>query len=126
MNWKQLHALSTPQERLEAITIMLRVLHARRQRLVFAYGRLILDRRRAQAAHWISDRRGRIPRRARPLIRLTAFLFTLSTVSTATWLFLLHAPIQLAASALLAHLALLGALLIITPLHTLKKRSLQA
>lgn len=125
MNWKQLHALSTPEERLEAITIMLRVLHARRQRLVFAYGRLILDRRRAQAAHWISDRRGRFTPRARPLI-MTSFLFTLSTVSTATWLFILHAPIQLAASALLAHLTLLGALLIITPLHTLKKRSLQA
>jgi hypothetical protein len=124
MNWKQLHALSTPEERLEAITLMLRVLHARRQRLVFAYGRLILDRRRAQAAHWISDRRGRINHSR--AVMLTAFIFTLSTVSTATWLFLLHAPIQLAASALLAHLALLAALLIITPLHTLKKRSLQA
>lgn len=117
MNWKQLHALSTPQERLEAITIMLRVLHARRQRLVFAYGRLILDRRRAQAAHWISDRRGRI-NHSRTVL-LTAFIFTLSTVSAATGLFVLHAPVELVAPSLFFYLSSMLAVVSLKPRRTI-------
>jgi hypothetical protein len=113
MNWKQLHASSTHQERLEAILHMLRVLEARQRRWVLVRGRLILERRRAQAAHWLNDRRGRYAW-SRIIIPLT-FILTLLTVSIATWLFVIHAPIELAAPALFFYLTSLWAVLAFRP-----------
>jgi hypothetical protein len=113
MNWQQIHVSSTPEERIEALTLMLRVLEARHNRRVFLRGRLILERRRTQAAHWIADRRGRYPW-SRVIIPFT-FLFILLTVSTATGLFVLNAPTEYAAPVLFFYLTSLWAVLAFKP-----------
>lgn len=113
MNWNQLYNLATPEERLEAIVLMVRVLKTRRQRRVFAYGRLIVERRRAQAAHWISDRRGRFnPSRA---VIMSTFLFILLTVSTATGLFVMNAPVEVSGPVLFFYATSLLSVLVFKP-----------
>ena len=113
MKYKQLHAASTPRERLDAVLHMLRVIEARQKRRIVVKGRLILERRRARVAHWLSERRGRYAW-SRIAIPLT-FLFTLVTVSVTTWLFVLVAPVKLAIPALFFHLTSLWAVLAFKP-----------
>jgi hypothetical protein len=113
MNWKQIHASSTPEEQLEALTLMLRVLQARHNRRVFLRGRLIMERRRNQTAHWVTERRGRFAW-SRVIIPLT-FLFILITVSTATGLFVMNAPAEYAAPVSFFYLTSLWAVLAFKP-----------
>ena len=109
MNWQQIYASSNPEERLETLTRMLGVIEARHNRRIIAYGRLIMERRRTQAAHWVADRRGRFAW-SRFVIPLT-FLFILATVSAATGLFVMHSPVEFGGPVLFFYAtSLLGAL----------------
>lgn len=115
MNWKQLFASSHTKERDENLILFLKVIQARKQRLVFSRGRLVREKRgNFPGAHFLNDRRRLRPRLSRA-ITLTSFAFILTTVSVATWLFAMHAPAQLAAVALGLHITLLSLILYIKP-----------
>ena len=115
MNWNQLYTSSTSQERLETVLHVLCTIEERKQRLVLARGRLVREKRGPfPGAHFLNDRRRLRPRLPQILNKL-AFVSILLTVSTATWLFVLYAPPQLAAPTLLLHLVGLSAVLVIKP-----------
>jgi hypothetical protein len=57
MNWKQLYTSATPAERCEAADLLLQAIEYRQHKWVFSKGRLLRERRRAQIAHFINDRR---------------------------------------------------------------------
>lgn len=120
MNWNQLYTSTTPEERLEATLHMLRAIEERQQRLVFSRGRLVREKRgNFPGAHFVHDRRRLRPRLTR-MVSLFSFAFTLITVSVATWLFVLHAPSQLAAIALTMHIAMLSIILYFKPYNRLQ------
>ena len=106
MNWKQLYTSATPEEKLEALTRMLRAVEERPQRTVFTGRRWVRDRRQGYQAHFLRDRRvGRHNlKRAASLI---AFVVVLLTVSIATWTVVITAPIQYGAPVPFFHLTAL-------------------
>lgn len=113
MNWNQLYTSSTPEERLEAVMLMLSTIEERKQRLILSRGRLVREKRgNFPGAHFINDRR-RLRRSLPSTISKLSFGFILTTVSTATWLFFIHAPSDLAAPTLLFHLVSIMAILLI-------------
>ncbi len=91
MNWKQVHTSSTPEERIETITLMLQHIEARKKHQVLAGGRLIRERRRAKQpyAHFISDRR----RRMSPRTYMTLFTIAISAVTVSTFAISKHIPL---------------------------------
>lgn len=113
MNWKQIYTSSTPEERLEAVLLMLSAIEERKQRLVFSRGRLVREKRgNFPGAHFLNDRRRLRPRLSEAITK-SMYIFILLTVSVATWLFFLHAPIELAAPTLLLHLISITTILLI-------------
>lgn len=115
MNWKQLYASATPQEREAMLLSMLRTIEERHAKVILASGRLIHERRGPfPGAHFINDRRRLRPSLTR-IINLLAFSFMLITVSAAAWLFILYAPPQLALPVMLLHLFGLTGILLIKP-----------
>ncbi len=106
-NWKRLYNLADHSERLDAILLLARTIEARENKRVLVRGRLLLERRRLQAAHYIGDRRERYPiTRAASLM---TFIAVLVTVSVATWGVAITQPIHIGAPALFFHLtALMG------------------
>lgn len=115
MNWKQLYNLATPEERLTAVIHMLRAIEARQKKIIIVRGRLVREKRGPfLGAHFINDRRRLRPRLKQIIARL-AFISILLFVSITTWLFVIYAPPQLAAPALLLHLLGLTAVLSIKP-----------
>lgn len=117
MNWNQLYTSSTPEERLEAALLMLSAIEERKQRLVLSRGRLVREKRGPfPGAHFLNDRRRLRPRLSEAITK-SMYLFILLTVSVATWLFVMHAPAQLALPVMVLHLVGLMAVLIIKPYH---------
>ena len=56
MDWKQLFSSATSEER-DDLSIFFQYIDAHESKLIFAKGRLVLERRRKRAAHYINDRR---------------------------------------------------------------------
>jgi hypothetical protein len=112
MNWNQLHTSSSPEERLDAVLLILRTIEERKQRLVFARGRLVREKRgNFPGAHFLNDRR-RLRHSPQRTINRASFVFILTVMSVATWIFTMHAPGRLAAAALIIHTLLLWMILI--------------
>ncbi len=113
MNLNQLYNSSTTEERLEAITLMLRTIETRQSKLILVYGRLIRDRRGAfRGAHFINQRRRRfIPRP----IYLSGFMLMLTLTSIATWVSFFNIPPAYAAPLMLLHLLSLSVILFVKP-----------
>ena len=109
MNWKQLHASATPEERLDLLLHMLRAIEARQHRTVFTGRRWVQNRRGPfPGAHFLNDRRRHTRARAASLL---VFAAVLVTVSAATWAAALLSPLHLAGPMLFFHTtALLGIL----------------
>ncbi len=106
MNWKQLHASATPEERLELLMRMMQTVEERQQRVVFTGRRWVRNRRQGFEAHFLNDRRRHT--RARTASLLT-FGVVLVTVSVATWGIVLSAPMHIGAPVLFFHVtALMG------------------
>lgn len=99
MNWKQLHASATPEERLELLMRMMQTVEERQQRVVFTGRHWVRNRRRGYQAHFLRDRRNNAYTLKR-IASLMIFGAILLTVSTATLKLVLHAPPQLASLAL--------------------------
>lgn len=112
-NWKKQFTLANQDEQLEAIALMSRYIEARQDRRVWVRGRLILERRRLQAAHYIGDRRGRYT--LTRFVSLLTFAVVLVTVSIATWGIAVHAPISIGAPVLFFHLTSVTAVLAFKP-----------
>lgn len=103
MNWNQLYTSSTPEERIEAALLMLSTIEERKQRLILSRGRIVREKRgNFPGAHFLNDRR-RLRRSLPSVLTRLSYIFILLTVSTATWLFFMHAPAALAAPILLFH-----------------------
>lgn len=113
MNWNQLHASATEEEKLEATLLMLRVIEERQNKRIVARGRLITERRgHFPGAHFINDRRrNNIPQP----IMLASFLFTIFTISIGVWITFFYLPPAYAAPLMLLHLVTFIAILMIKP-----------
>ena len=106
MNWKQLHASATPEEKLELLMHMMQTVEERQQRVVFTGRRWVRNRRQGYEAHFLNDRRRHT--RAR-IASLLTFVVVLVTVSVATWGIVLSAPVHVGAPVLFFHVtALMG------------------
>ena len=90
MNWNQLYASSTAEERFEVLLHMLVVIEARQNKRILARGRLIHERRGPFAgAHFLNDRRTSLSIRVLRMGRGRGGVFTffiLLTVSITIWL----------------------------------------
>lgn len=108
MNWKQLYASATPEEKLELLMHMMQTVETRQQRVVFTGRHWLRNRRQGYQAHFLNDRRsGRHNiQRAASLITFGVVLFT---VSVATWGIVLSTPVHVGAPVLFFHVtALMG------------------
>jgi hypothetical protein len=113
MNWKQLFALATPEERIELLALMFHTIEARQNKLVIANRQLIRERRGAfRGAHFLNDKRRRLTPRH---VYLSTFMLILATMSIGVWISIFHLPPAYAAPLMFAHLAALGAILTIKP-----------
>lgn len=85
MNWKQLHASATPEEKLELLMHMMQTIEARQQRIIFTGRHWVRDRRQGYQAHFLRDRRaGRHNlQRAASLITFGAVLCSVSIATIA-------------------------------------------
>lgn len=117
MNWKQLHASATPEERLELLLRMMQTVEARQQRVVFTGQRWVRNRRQGYQAHFLNDRRRHTRARAASLL---TFGVVLVSVSAATWTFALSVPIHVGAPALFFHVTALMGVLMFKP-YTLRR-----
>ncbi len=100
MNWQQLYTSATPEERLEIMLSMIRIIEARQNQLVFTGNKFVRNRRRLpRGFHMVgADQRGRHTiARAASIVSIWASLFA---VSAATVLLALHAPPFIAAQLL--------------------------
>ena len=111
MNWHQLHTAATPEERAELLCLMLAHIERRQRRLIVANLRLRRERRRRPVAHYIGDRR---LRRGGALYRWL-WIYTLTTLSLATWLIAAHIQPIYGAPLLFGYNLLLLAILLIKP-----------
>jgi hypothetical protein len=111
MNWRQLHTAATPEERLELMLHLLETIERRQRRLVRVGWGFRRERRRQRAAHFIGDRR---LRHRSPLLR-ALWLYTLATLSIATWLIAAHIQPIYGAPLLFGYNLLLLAILLIKP-----------
>jgi len=124
MNWNQLYASASPAERLELVMLMLQTIEARQRKWVFARRGILRERRGGfPGAHFINDQRRRASS-PRQKLYMALFASILLLVSTATWLFVVHAPAQLAAPVLLVHLASLTGILLVKPYKPKTQRAL--
>lgn len=90
MNWKQLYASATPQEREYIMFLMLQTIEARKNKNIVARGRLIKERRGPFAgAHFLNDRRKASLRRN---VYRILFISILLLVSSTTFLVAYNIP----------------------------------
>jgi len=99
MNWKRLYTSATPEERLEILLHMMKVVEERQQRVVFTGVGWVRDRRRGYQAHFLRDRRTGWHTLLRAA-SLLGFASILITVSATTFALAIHAPAQLGGPAL--------------------------
>jgi hypothetical protein len=126
MNWKQLYASATPQEREAMLLSMLRTIEARQNTKVIARGQIIRERRGSfRGAHFLNDRRssspklrssiwGRLGGGPRPVF-LLSFMTILAIGSIGVWISFFELPPAYAAPLMLFHLVALSAILVIKP-----------
>ena len=120
MNWKQIYTASTPEEQLDNLHEMLKMIETRKTRKILVRGRLIRDRRRVQFAHFLSDRRRGKYIPFFGLYKLALWMLLLA-MTAATWTLLWHSPAQ--GAPILA--AYLGTVLMIFTIKPTRKRQLQ-
>ncbi len=93
MNWKQIYTASTPEEQLENLNDMLKMIEARKTRKVLVHGRLIRDRRGGQSAHFLNDRRRGKYIPFFGLYKLALWVLLLA-MTASTWVLLWSRPAQ--------------------------------
>lgn len=114
-HWKKIYNLSNPDEKKDILYDLLWSVELHKKKMVLSRGRLVHEKRGYfRGAHFLNDRR-RLRRSPQRMISLASFAFILIVVSVATWLFTIHAPAKLAATALSIHLLLLWLILYIKP-----------
>ncbi len=120
MNWKQIHTASNPEEQLEDLHEMIRMIEARKTRKVLVHGRLIRDRRRGQFAHLLNDRRRRKYIPFFGLYKLALWVLLLA-MTASTWVLLWSRPTQ----GVYFLSAYLGTILMIFMIKPMRRRQLQ-
>ncbi len=112
MTWEQLYALCITEERDETAILIIQTIEHAKNKSAVSKGRLFLESfGNFRGAHLINNKR----RQVKHSILLYLFMFTISTVSVASWLVTIYAPPPLAASILTINLAFLFAILLFKP-----------
>jgi len=121
MNWKQLHASATPEERLELLLHMMQTIETRQQRIVFTGQQWVRNRRQGYQAHFLRDRRASRHniKRAASLITFGSVLFTVTVTTIAVTI---QAPPHIGGPVIFFYAtSLLGVIMFkpkqLTPLH---------
>ena len=102
MNWKQLYACATPEERLEVLIHMLVVSTARQKLHTLTV---------SHSAHYINNAHRASPRG----VYISTFIFILLTLSIAVWISMFILPPIYAAPLMLLHITSLTAILLVKP-----------